>query len=409
MDKLPPEVLLCILSHLDREHLAQYTTVCRGFQFWIETQTFAKINKRIDDVQQLEEFGTIFASTRRCYLPRHVQFSIWLPNTPKKHIKGHEPLHVLRARHFTKVVCGIFEILQKWNIARSLNAKRPFHLCIQGVPGNRVSSQNAGGHHNNVGFYGFQVLPSLPFITGLRVDTINILPSTMSMIFEALPHIEDFHWAIDTPRRSLKHLRVSLRESLATTLLETNFSHLVYLRIALIDWNQLDGNWETENCVGLDGKDRLSLAVNRIMKLPNLKKLELHGVFNLSPAIFRLDDEHGNISESLRDIHLSLSIVTPDGRWYFNCDRGANTVVDEWDLSPRYCLTPTTFDPFVVAMARGVTKMPALKKLYCSFHDAAYLAWFAASAQARACKKYQVGLISISQGPGYSPRNLLGS
>ncbi|KAI2470870.1 hypothetical protein F4781DRAFT_161032 [Annulohypoxylon bovei var. microspora] len=286
----------------------------------------------------------------------------------------------MRDEHFTKVICRIFKSLQKWNITRGSDKSLSFHLTIRGLSRNDISYEAVRGCHKHVGFHGFQVLPSLPFVTYIRVEHIDILPSTMAMIYKALPRMEYLYWEIANVPRSLDHLRVSLRESLASTLLETNFEHLKVLEIMLYDENPLNDNWKPENHVGAYGNDRLSLAVNRILKLPNLTMLNLAGFggfFILSPAIFAQDEECGNISESLRCLILQVSKVTPDGRWYFTGDRAWGTAEDEWDLGEhnefRNCPDPTTFDPFLIAIARGIARMPALRDFWCSFYGMVHI------------------------------------
>ncbi|KAI1462360.1 hypothetical protein F4805DRAFT_410308 [Annulohypoxylon moriforme] len=366
MDRIPTEVLLCILSHLDQRHLAQYAPVCRAFQILLEYKIFAKIIKRIDSVEKIEQFDALFhtivASPRRRYILRHLQFNIWLPD--EFSTKGMKETSVIRDEHFANVISRIFISLGKWdNITRGPDEKRRFRLSIRSVPTKPLGYGAVREYHRHVGFDQFLVLPSLQFVTHFRVQGINILPSTMSIILKALPYIEDLNWDLENPRQIFNRLRISVRESLAWVLLEADFSHLRALTITFLDQERLNYNWCPNNSVGADGIDRLSLAVNRILKLPNLVALDLQGVFILSPTIFSLDEKHENFSESLKLVHVHLSKITPAGLRYFT---------HKYPIGDfRYYPEPTTFDPFLIAMARGVAKMPALQSFRCCFKCAA--------------------------------------
>ncbi|KAI1449933.1 hypothetical protein F5Y02DRAFT_166330 [Annulohypoxylon stygium] len=382
MDKLPPEILLRILSHLGEEKLAPYTTVCRGFQKWLETRTFAHIVKKIRHRAQVEEFDAIFANPRRHYLPQSIKFKIWLPAymIPRKRTKDGRrlPLGIRRNKHFTRIVRGIFESLHKWNAARGLSDK-PFFLTFNGVPRDDHNYRHMLYGHKHVGFHNHQVLPELPFVTHIRFEQIDILPSAMSTICKAVPRIENMIWEITYPPFAYDALRLSLREALASTLLETDFSHLQHLWIRLNDKEPLNDDFRPENYAGVDGSDRLSLAVNRILKLPKLTTLLLHGVFILSPEIFDVDDECESISRSLREFHLHLSRRTPDRQWYFTGNRGEDAD-NQLPMTPNYYRNrpaPNTFNPFVNALGRAVTKMPALEILNIQFIDEAYITCFA--------------------------------
>lgn len=131
----------------------------------------------------------------------------------------------------------------------------------------------------------------------------------MAIIFEALPHVNNFSWDLANAPRRLKDLRDELRDSMATTLLQTDFSRLQAIEIMWADHDPLNQDWSPENYLDADGHDRLSMGVNRILKLPNLKILTLKGLFILSPDVFNLIGE--DIPNSLEELYMDVSKVSP--------------------------------------------------------------------------------------------------
>ncbi|XXH00192.1 dihydroxyacetone kinase Dak1 [Hypoxylon texense] len=131
------------------------------------------------------------------------------------------------------------------------------------------------------------------------------------------------------------------------------------------------------------------MAVNRISKLPKLKVLFLAGDNILSPAVFDIDGENENAWRYLKYLYLGVSKMTPSGGWYFTGDRGSAVMrgflLDvRWEnldgdlpwFDFRFHPDPITFNPFLIAMARAIVRMPALKRFTCMFHEAAVVNYY---------------------------------
>ncbi|KAI1415215.1 hypothetical protein F5Y13DRAFT_196561 [Hypoxylon sp. FL1857] len=307
MDTIPPEILICILSNLEKP-LAPYTSVCRAFQQVIETKTFKDITI-ISTLPQIQRLDTVFEDIRRRCLLRRLTFYVSLPNKLKRNRK--RPLKYLRDRAFTLAIRRLFTCLEKWNyIPEWLQSPPSFTLRVQCTTP-YVDYRAVRGEHKHVQFDGPQELPSLECIETLLVESPHIFPSDMTIICNALPRMEVLRWDLDNAPRRLKDLRVDLRNAMATTLLETNFSRLEAMSIEWRDHDPLNHDWNPENYLDADGHDRLSMGVNRILKLPNLRDLRLDGHFILSPEVFDLNDE--DIPESLEYLGIEISKVTPAG------------------------------------------------------------------------------------------------
>ncbi|KAI0133171.1 hypothetical protein F4776DRAFT_626423 [Hypoxylon sp. NC0597] len=305
MDTIPPEILLHILSHLDIP-LARYAGVCRAFQYLIEIKTFENI-AITSTIPQIQRLDSVFGDERRRYLLRKLEFTVSLPHKLKNNRK--RPLKYLRDRAFTQAISRLFICLEKWNyIPEGLGKLPSFALHLQGTASD-VDYKAVHNHHKHMQFDGFQGLPSLECVNTLRVESLHIFPSDMAIIFEALPHVNNFSWALANAPRRLKDLRNELRDSMATTLLQTDFSRLQAIEIMWADHDPLNQDWSPENYLDADGHDRLSMGVNRILKLPNLKILTLKGLFILSPDVFNLIGE--DIPNSLEELYMDVSKVSP--------------------------------------------------------------------------------------------------
>ncbi|KAI1100753.1 hypothetical protein F4804DRAFT_348268 [Jackrogersella minutella] len=352
MDRLPTEIFLHIISYL-RPPLAPYTAICSIFQHYIEPTTFARINVMVEGEDPLEEFNTVFAVKRRRSLVREIQLTIQLPLR-------------INYRGFTKVVCGLFESLQEWDQdARELKQTPSFGLSIlepSYLPSKFGSCYNY--LHKHVGFQGCQALPSLACVIWLKVENINIFPCSMATICKALPRMREFSLSTDNAPRWVRDLRGDLRETIASTLLDTNFSRLKALKVVFRD---RDPSYDRtlKNHLDANGKDRLSLAINHILKLPNLKSLELEGPFILSPTVFDTDDGCGFVSKSLEYLCINVSKVTPargceyrhslgaSGKWrleFYEPRRRKDQIPTPWTWKP-----PEEFREVVEAAGHSIT------------------------------------------------------
>ncbi|OTA67443.1 hypothetical protein K449DRAFT_216189 [Hypoxylon sp. EC38] len=305
MDTIPPEILLHILSDLDKP-LARYASVCRAFQYLIEIKTFENI-AITGTLPQIQILDSVFGDGRRRCLLRKLEFTISLPGKLKSSHK--KPLKCLRDRAFTLAVSRLFTCLAKWNYTPEGLEKPPsFALHLQGSTSN-VDYNAVNNHHKHMQFDWLERLPSVECVNKLRVESLHIFPSDMTIICEALPHMDNLKWVLANAPRRLRNLRDELRDSMATTLLQTDFSRLQAIEIWWGDHDPLNHYWTPENYLDAEGHDRLSMGVNRILKLPNLKILTLGGLFILSPDMFDLSGE--DIPNSLEELYIDVSKVSP--------------------------------------------------------------------------------------------------
>ncbi|KAI1252502.1 hypothetical protein MGN70_007080 [Eutypa lata] len=401
MDSVPLEILQKILWQLPKP-LALYGTVSQLFQHVIESKTFASIHVSNTD-DSLKDFDAAFTDRRRRSLLRTLTLKTGLPfpqtnnmytsvdyvrSLSTQSLHGHEV--AINNTAYTRAIQALFSRLQEWDEASTAGLEQALslHLVITFEP--ILAPFNLAATHLRfqslpIEFVDLQVLPPLSWVKGFthtEESNHHVHESVISVLSKALPCVETCCWhsvgALCNP--GSEDLRTNLRATLASTLQSTSFAHLVSLRIVLLESepSKIPPDFPIQQFVKPGEKDDLSLALNRVSKLPSLKELFLEGNSILSPQVFGLDDEvnGGNLAwRSLEHLKLSVSNMTPTGGRYFNS--APNTEMFPWQDnvgSPN----PATLFPFMTAMARAVVRMPALRNFCCEFPGNAYL--FCASA-----------------------------
>ncbi|KAI4867260.1 hypothetical protein F4820DRAFT_213794 [Hypoxylon rubiginosum] len=425
MNKIPPEILLNIVDGLDAP-LARYASVSRAFRQVIEARTFANIQLTSTE-QSLTKFDAIFSNTRRRYFVRELEYKVELPDISKKRFKKLQSNREAAEnnRVYTVAVSALFTRLQKWTDATEDLEKAPsFRLTISSSsPKDSYRPESPHQHEHDpawevrnsfkyIEFNELEVLPPLLCVNEFDHSGRSLHPNVMAVINKALPRMKSLLWELFTAPRRLEALRADLRASMASVLADTEFSNLEALDIYYEDTDPLNQDWEPENLLDANGDDPLSLAVNRISRLPKLRLLELRGTHILSPAVFDVDGENRDAWRFLEYLYLDVSKTTPGGGWYFTGDREKTMTSDERiesdseasvaafdsddsdasDFLPdfrwrkldgdipwvdfRLHPDPITLNPFLIAMARAIVRMPALKRFACGFTDAADIYYY---------------------------------
>lgn len=311
---------------------------------------------------------------------------------------------------YTKAVYALFTRLEGWSsISEDPETAPSFRFAIYSYPPTIPEAHNQNRHddlaYKYVEFDGLQELPAVSCVCEFS-NSENHHPSTLAVLYKALPRLRLL--CLELPPaapRGLLAQRVGMRNSLASTLLESDFSTLERLDVHLEDYDPMNETWKPKNLLDSSGNDRLSLAVNRVSKLPRLESLELYGCFAFSPAVFDLpSNEDTNAWKSLEYLTLEVSMATPVGGWYFTGDHPLADIESDsdmetdptdaitsdlvpaidWDVLDgekpevrfRYHPDPTTFNPFITAMARAVVRMSALKEFICRFPQKAIIYYY---------------------------------
>ncbi|KAI0381827.1 hypothetical protein F5Y04DRAFT_60677 [Hypomontagnella monticulosa] len=400
MDSLPGEILLHILSNVDSS-LASCASASRRCQWYAEIITFASI--RLDSSEDcLKTFGRVFAYPRRRCLLKELIFEVEAPGKFRGKVADRKRFH---NKHFSNAINGLFTQLYEWN-STFQGSKRAPSVNLTIVPKSPWSYailDDDRRSRKHVKLDNIVSLPSVTCVKKFKSVELNIHPRAAVAIYRALPCMQHLVWKLNhVPPRRLEVARTAMRQSIASALLDVEFSSLEVLDFCYPDHDPKNHMRTPENLLDMYGNDGLSLAVNRLLKLPKLRRLNLQGLA-LSPQVFRLDDKSQNLSTTLEHIELSVPMSTPAGSWYFTGDNLSaafkdhygrllqsnyfNIITDkesqyrtqdgdlprvEFRCSPE----PTMIDPFLVAMGRAVVGMPALKEACCIFPDVARIAYY---------------------------------
>ena len=341
---------------------------------------------------------------------------------------------------FTSATHRLFSLLKALDDpSQSSQRERPFSLHFtyavrDGHPGsyNRLEDvaetpQRPDNFYKYIAFSSFYGLSTLRFVKQFSSDdsSLRVHPKSMAAILEALPSVCLLNWKHYAPPHRLEDLKVEVRESLSSTLSNLDFYHLETLHIHHVDTDPLNHNFAPLDFINdydrdnYNGRDCLSRAVNRVLRLPRLREAKLSGSWILSPDVFSMDKLGPPFSESLRVLHLELSMMTPHERWYFTGESDLRPIEDSCFLNQhlargmledsaqedyndynlinsdwgsrtdrgglfshfRHHPDPYYMDNFLWEMARAVIKMPALRQFRCLFSQCkhAEITWTPAS------------------------------
>ncbi|KAL1884056.1 hypothetical protein Daus18300_000165 [Diaporthe australafricana] len=415
---LPVEILQEIISNLD-EPLAPYANVSPSFQRLIAPVTFAEVETSSAH-DQVKLFESAFADGRRRCLLRTLHFNVELPDISEKRYRKFQNKREAaeNARVFTDAVHALLCRLAPWaNVSDDVETAPSFRLNLTSASPKDGTCPRLPDRHdrpawearNDFKYIKFDRAPELPPVACVNMlypDGRRLDPRVLGAIARALPRIKTLDWWFYTAPRRLHPLWLGLRESMSSAVLDlAALSTLENVHLYSEDSDPMNQDWEPTSILDSAGNDRLSVALNHLSRLPRLRKLKIDGLHTLSPAVFDLKYE--NAWPSLEYLELEVSAIAPDGYWYFTGNRnladrdeqqryesgsdaseaaldsedsGASDFLPElkwarldgqvpW-FSFRRHPDPDVFDPFVIAMASAVVRMPVLKRFECDFPQA---------------------------------------
>ncbi|KAI1402843.1 hypothetical protein F4819DRAFT_452974 [Hypoxylon fuscum] len=213
------------------------------------------------------------------------EFDAMLANKCRRYLLRSLKFEIMPSRFKMDDFRALFSRLQKWTINEEDLAKAPSFKLTMTTPWRNCEAEIESPPMTTE-FERVHKLPTAACVDKFECWVLEVHPGLMAAILQALPRIRCLEWGTrKVPSRS----------------------------------DEL-------------GNDRLSLAVNRIMKLPNIKVLNLESLFSLSPTVFD-PSEGGGFPHSLESVTLQVSKTTPTGEWHFIGDR-SSAVVDEAEDSP---------------------------------------------------------------------------
>ena len=164
------------------------------------------------------------------------------------------------------------------------------------------------------------------FSSGRHLD-----PAAIPLVARALPNARELRWAFAPSDRRLQGRRRAERLSFANALSSLAAADLRLLTTLTIHCVDEDPSNEGFNPASLvdraSGRDQLSVAFRHISQLPWLRRLCLTGCHVVGSEMFEDPDSSiaDNVSTwpTLTYLELGISMITPDGQWYFSGDVSA--------------------------------------------------------------------------------------
>ncbi|KAF4544525.1 uncharacterized protein LTHEOB_6095 [Lasiodiplodia theobromae] len=296
MNKLPAELLDNVVAYIPDSKLARYSTVSREWKVQIEARTFRKLTVRSEHIEKF--MATVTGSRRRVL--RDLCFNIELITLDVE----------INTMMVSRGVHDLFHALSTWSAGSDLRVIVDAALERELKKGWTLDPI--------VDLTSINDVPIVPVIRNFGFRHPVISDSNWLALALRLPNLEEVSVVIDDKRRQDLAQHRENRHKLAVGLNELNTDNLVhfYLHSRSFGWTRTFR--PTANVLQPDRVDRLSLALNRIMRSPCLNSFKISGDVPISPALFDLPDGINTHFPFLEVIELDIAPCAPDGTRYFH-------------------------------------------------------------------------------------------
>ncbi|KAF6783603.1 hypothetical protein CSOJ01_15876 [Colletotrichum sojae] len=367
------------------------------------------------DTESLRRFDEDFADPHRRALVKELNYKIILPPISEKRTKKFQSKKEAAANTaaITQALVDLFERLSTWHLARADAAESGIKLVTHIEPSYIPPCPMDDYRHDGEPIWIFRnalkylaldksLLPSsglLPEVHAIsEIDTgtgkYNLHPSIYAVLTKSLRSLRRVSFTLQMPTRRHMFQRREIRSAFADALRDAPFLDLQVLDVTLNDGAPPNETFALDVFTDSSGQDDLSLAVQRLLQLPRLRKASFRGGWILAPSAFQTDTSFGSHIERL---FIEIVPMTPDGKWLTtgniedavedydrpsseeslaaldSQDSDATDYIPDhsWDQEDgeypqcffRYTFDSRTFDPLVISLAQGVRRMPALREL----------------------------------------------
>lgn len=349
MEKLSPEVLSIILTHLlakpTQERPSAYATVARSWQYAVEAFSFANITIKS---KELENLARTFSGTgrhRRCLL-RQLNYNIGLPT----HGDSRED-HATNERAFGSALQSLFDLLASWDKDYdgahdgedgSATGKRHRNLQLHLWLSHDIDTTHADGPVDHA----FDVcnssaarryhtllpqfnIPQVQCVTSLGIGATlgrTLHPATLCQIASLLPSLESLDLTYWDPAVKRHDLRKEHRLALGNGLRALAIALPRLERLCIRRQDGVDPANHSFACGDLltDGVDALCDAIRRLAETCRLKELQLENIM-ISPDLFQnslpvADQGPPPTFPDLKRLDIKSGILAPGGKWYYTGD-----------------------------------------------------------------------------------------
>ncbi|RMJ25998.1 hypothetical protein PHISP_03135 [Aspergillus sp. HF37] len=333
MERIPQEILLCILDHLyqptwsrcDRRVYREYANVSRRWQRAIERELYAELN--IQNTE-LSTFAHLFreGQAHRKALVREIRFAIELPTYDGDDCHQHEELN---NQVFSEAFFALFRVLESFNDDKAVLNSGGLELRLHSVlsPSDRFFGLTSKSVWSSImQVLNHQDLPLLScvssFCTWVAYKSRKCDPISAMLLASKFDRLR-YCW-IDFPDSQQwcggDEAHIIIRNDFAKALAAYTHS-LDSLRITF-ERNYSPSN---EACAPPNfippsaSADQFNVGLHKFIQHANISEVLLKTEHLISPDLFWLPDtaESASFWPNLKTITIEASSITPDGDWYF--------------------------------------------------------------------------------------------
>lgn len=351
---LPLELTVRVVEHLAQQelgldnvgskpHISQYACTSFSIQYAVEQHLFARLSLTSDDTSAFERIVT--QSPRRQALLHTISFTPVLPAYDEAACSRFErqPDQQANNEAFTAVTSTMYAALRSCDKLSSVTVNIP-HSPTDNCKDRRaryVNDRLAYMLGEKVDIWERRYAQSLlelkvpleeSLTAGVTTFALSgdgpryVTPCSTLTLVRCHPRVKTLTLNLDDNERKRPELRAQLRTDFARDLLITLCPALRRLDLSYRYEDPPDQRFANADVRGIHGNstsDAFSTSLRQfLIAAPNLEVVNLSGPICVDESFFEPSDlsSPGSRWPSLRELHIEMSAVRPDGEWYLDED-----------------------------------------------------------------------------------------
>jgi hypothetical protein len=370
---LPPELTATVIEYLAQQepaclqhsisfkpHISQYASISLSIQCAVEQHLFTRLTITSDELPTFEEL--VAQSPKRRGLLRTLDFTPLLPEYDEIACSRFERPSDQQANNdaLTAAVSTLYTSLRDCHKMSSIRVNTPYS------PTDSCNNRRARYADNRLDYmlgkkvdiwerrYAQSLLSiraslDMPLLDQVTTFSMSgdyqryVAPHSAVTLVRHHPRLEVVKLRLDDNEKTRPELRVQLRTDFARDLLMTPCTAMKHFLLSYRyedptdqRFTNVDVRGAREDCPD----DAFSTSLRRfLIAAPDLELVNLSGPICIDESFFEPSDSHSLKRQwhALRELHIEMSAVRPDGGWYL--DEDADIPRDEPSRQ-----TPRTFD-----------------------------------------------------------------
>jgi len=351
---LPPELTARVLEYLAQQevvldrveskpHISQYACTSSSIQCAVEQHLFSRLSLNSDDTSAFER--SVTRSPRRQALLRTVSFTPILPVYNEIACSRFERQADQQANNeaLTAATSTLYAALRGCSKLSSITVNVPYS------PTDNCKDRCARYINDRLAYMlgkkvdiwerryaqsllQLQVPLDIPPISAVKSFSVSgdgpryVTPSSALTLLGCHPRVEVLTLNVDDNERKRPELRVQLRADFACDLSITLCPALRRLNLSYRYEDPSDQRFDNADVRGISNNsntDVFSTSLRQfLIAAPNLEIVNLGGPICIDESFFEPSDSTSSETRwlSLRELHIDMSVVRPDGGWYLDED-----------------------------------------------------------------------------------------